>query len=516
MLPRTKVSLGFMLAVIMVIISPPATAKDLNLTPPLPAVLDIGARAIISETDSQLTANYKELILITGEPVLAAGTVEIRKGKPRNNQMNTTYSYDLENKQHGLKLNRRLTVVTTWEQRGKELTAKNEVSRFTETVRTESRQYKLDSKRSLLNFSTVTMAEPAVSYFAGNLEGCKVYTVGRNEGQVVVDITGDSTGYDQPWGQVEIQNSYGTIRSELVDAEGTVISWDGTFNSQVSHSTKVDLQYVANEPVQISFPGGYLQTETSEGVIRVNYDLPRPDEEGVPLGSRRQQKQETINLTGTPKTQRLSVPQFSDIQGRWSEQDAILLGSLGAWKGESKYFHPTASVDRREFALAMAKALRLKPQEATTSRTNFSRRNQELPSSPYRDLSVEDEDWPYLKVVTESGIMQGIAPGYFGPQGKVTRAQAVTAFIRALGFENLGPGTGYQTGFTDDGDIPSWARNNFAVGRQIGIVSGDGFGRARPGAYLTREEAATMLARLVAYLRSDILRDYRDRILLYH
>ena len=80
--------------------------------------------------------------------------------------------------------------------------------------------------------------------------------------------------------------------------------------------------------------------------------------------------------------------------------------------------------------------------------------------------------------------MEGVAPGYFGPQGKITRAQAVTAFIRALGFENLGPGSSYHTGFADDGDIPLWARNNFAVARQIGLISGDTFGRARPGAIL--------------------------------
>ena len=234
--------------------------------------------------------------------------------------MSTTYTYEVENKLHEVKLSRRLTVVTTWQIQGKEITAKNEVSRFTETIRVAGRQYKLDSKRSLLDFSNVTLHEPAVSYFAGNLEGRKVYTIGRNEGEVVVEITSSSTGYRQPWGRVEIQDGYGTIRCELINTETGTIKWNGTFNSQVSHSTKTDLQYVPNEPVQISFPGGFLKTETSEGILRISYDLPRLDEEGVPSGSRRQRGEQTINLTGTPKTERLPVPQYSDVRGRWSEK----------------------------------------------------------------------------------------------------------------------------------------------------------------------------------------------------
>jgi len=59
-----------------------ATAASITTTPPLPAVLDVGVQAIISETDSQITANYQEMVFITGEPILATGTVAIRKGKP--------------------------------------------------------------------------------------------------------------------------------------------------------------------------------------------------------------------------------------------------------------------------------------------------------------------------------------------------------------------------------------------------------------------------------------------------
>ena len=508
----------FVLAVLMLLPIPVTAAVAAAATPlpPQPAVWGVGVRE---------EQSYEEMVFLTGEPVVVSGTVTVREGRPRNNTMDTTYSYRLTNPEQQVKLDRQLTLTTTWEQQGKEITAKNEVSRIRETVSVGRQRFALDDKRSLLNASTVTLREPAVSYFAGNLEGRKVYTINRNEGEVVVETKSDSTGYQQPWGTVEIQDVYGSIDYDQTTTErgrnpagGTETTtkksaWSGTFTGQISHTTKVDLQYVSNEPTQISFEGGFLKTATKEGILRVSYDLPRLDDKGEPLGTRRNRGDKTINLTGTPQTERLPVPQYSDIRGRWSEEAAVLLGSLGAWGTENRYFYPTATVNRREFALALAQALQLKPVEP--SETKGSKRSTSLPDSPYRDISAQDADWPYLYVITERGIMEGIGPGYFGSQGKITRAQAVTAFIRALGFENLGPGSAYHTGFADDSDIPLWARNSFAVARQIGLISGDNFGRARPGAYLTREEAASMLARLTTYLRSEILRDYRDRIFLY-
>ena len=52
------------LVMILIILSPLATAASITTTPPLPAVLDVGVQAIISETDSQITANYQEMVLL--------------------------------------------------------------------------------------------------------------------------------------------------------------------------------------------------------------------------------------------------------------------------------------------------------------------------------------------------------------------------------------------------------------------------------------------------------------------
>lgn len=475
---------------------------------------------------------YQEVSFLTGEPVLLSGTVSVRAGRPRDGREETTYTYRLENREAGVQLDRQLTLATTWQEDGNQVTARTEIARIRETVSVGRTRYTLDPDSSVWSSSSVTVQEPAVAYFAGNLEGRRVYTINRGEGQVVVEVSGDITGYEHEWGQVEIQTLYGriaqdrtwTTQEDDTDDQGRRVrrivthqsKWDGTFTCQVSHTTKFDLTYVQNEPTQISFSGGYLETETQEGILRVSYDLPRLDANGEVSGSRRNQGEETFNLTGTPSTRRLPVPKFSDVRGRWSEGDITLMGSLEAWSWQQEYFHPIVPVTRREFALALARALRLEPENPPDQKSQpGGQQPLSPPLSPYRDLPVTDPEWPWLKLVSERGIMQGVAPGYFGTKSNITRAQAVTAFVRALGFEQLGPGPAYTTGFADDRDIPLWAKNSFAVAREIGLVSGDTYGRARPNAYLTREEAATLLARLVRYLQHDILRDYRDRIFLF-
>ncbi len=77
-----KINTMLCLVMILIILSPLATAASITTTPPLPAVLDVGVQAIISETDSQITANYQEMVFITGEPILATGTVLLGKASP--------------------------------------------------------------------------------------------------------------------------------------------------------------------------------------------------------------------------------------------------------------------------------------------------------------------------------------------------------------------------------------------------------------------------------------------------
>ncbi|MGB4375798.1 MAG: hypothetical protein WBK01_00430, partial [bacterium] len=78
--------------------------------------------------------SYQEVIFITGRPVVLTGTLDIREGRPRGDRVDNRYTFKLENKQEGIRLNRTLTLTTNWRQEGRQILRETTVSRFRETV----------------------------------------------------------------------------------------------------------------------------------------------------------------------------------------------------------------------------------------------------------------------------------------------------------------------------------------------------------------------------------------------
>ena len=88
---------------------------------------------------------------------------------------------------------------------------------------------------------------------------------------------------------------------------------------------------------------------------------------------------------------------------------------------------------------------------------------------------------------------------FFHPEQAVSRAQFLTMAMAATGTEPMEGVT--LTGFSDDGDIPAWAKGNVSAALRAGVVHG---GRDSTGApvfeaerTITRAEAAVMLDRLL-------------------
>ncbi|MCL6546071.1 MAG: S-layer homology domain-containing protein, partial [Bryobacteraceae bacterium] len=89
----------------------------------------------------------------------------------------------------------------------------------------------------------------------------------------------------------------------------------------------------------------------------------------------------------------------------------------------------------------------------------------------------------------------------------------VTILIRALGFATKAPNPGYYTDFSDDDDIPSWAKDSIYVAREINLIQGDNYNRINPDEKLTRAEASAMLVRFLEFLQKDLQKDYRDSLI---
>jgi hypothetical protein len=84
--------------------------------------------------------------------------------------------------------------------------------------------------------------------------------------------------------------------------------------------------------------------------------------------------------------------------------------------------------------------------------------------------------------------------GTFRSTAKITRLELAVMIARAFG---EGLATLDSTGFTDDKDIPAWAKRAILAVREAGIVAGIGNNVFAPGAPATRAEAIAMIMNLL-------------------
>ena len=454
---------------------------------------------------------YKEVVFVTGEPIILEGTLDISV-RERSNQVTERYTYKLENAEKKAKMSRTVTVTKDLKVNGDQTTASASIGSFRETLDIAGVKYEANDKSYQWSKADVYQNKPGVTYFAGNWDGRKTYTINRTQGKVMVETRGNAVGYEHYWGTTETQSiSYYVDfeRKVRVGQEDETIRWKGTASVDAVHNRTRDYSYEANQPTQISFRGGYLLTEQQENVLKVNYDLPRLDEEGR-VRSQRNMGTTSFSIDTNPINQRLSIPNMRDIAGHWAERDILLLTSMEALTANSAYFGPSLPMNRGDFARAIATVMGLK-KEDPAARTRPTKVVEE--PQIFTDVTKEDPNKQYIASVYEKGIMHGVGKDRFSPNQALTRAQAVTVMINTLGFENLAPIQQYSTGFRDDGQIPLWAKDAVYMAKELGLVHGTDLGYFQPNKVLTKAEAAAMMTNFIRYLQQDLRYDYRERIL---
>ena len=180
------------------------------------------------------TFEYKEVVFITGEPIVFEGTVTITKNlrQDRNtgeNVMTTNYTYRLSNAEYSATLNRALSHSTTLSEKEKgqtiEETRLNDG--YSEIIRIGNEMYRLENYD--YTKTNIKHSKPAVDYYAGNMWGRKTYRLGNGAGgrTVTVDISGEFYGYNQYWGTAETQILDYVIQSQSTTGDYTD-KWGGT------------------------------------------------------------------------------------------------------------------------------------------------------------------------------------------------------------------------------------------------------------------------------------------------
>ncbi|KAB2953788.1 S-layer homology domain-containing protein [Heliorestis acidaminivorans] len=502
--------------------------------------------------------DYEEFIYITGQPILMKGKVTVNISAGRGDSTTTRFTYTLTDVTGQNKLSRSATYVE--ESRTREDSAQSvhysQLDRITETITIDGVRYQLVDGQ--LSKAVTKDKHPVVNYYGGNWEGRKIYTVNRDVGRLTVEISGHTVGYDHNWGRSETQRMTQILQYTPVNVPQNAqngplaTAWDGQIDYAINLSTDRHVSYHGNDPVNISFSGGYLISEQGSSTALARYNLPWVSGQGADrqiTNEYRNRNEQQLSLQTVPKLHRLYVPNYADIRGHWSESYVNRLAGIKAWNGYDGYFGPTQPITRLDFARAFVQALgvvspegpsgmiaytagypnlpapgeKAKPQNATrpSARAPYDgatgtprQRNAAIANnpSPFADVTPAMEGFDEVRLAHAQNIMAGVSYTRFDPYGLMTREQAATLIVRGLGLANLAPSGYTPSFFYDDHQISNWARDSIYVAQELGILTGDSYGNFRPQEPLTRAEAAAVLVQAIEFLQYDLKQDYRDRL----
>ncbi len=172
---------------------------------------------------------------------------------------------------------------------------------------------------------------------------------------------------------------------------------------------------------------------------------------------------------------------FADVPADyWASGSISAMLAAGVMDGVGGgAFAPDLTVTRAEFAKMVAVGLSLPPA-----------------ASPPSFADVPAGEWyaPYVAAAAQAGVMTGVTATAFDPNAPVTREQLAVLLMRALKLQPTG-----GLGFTDASQIDAWAVSGVLAAVATGYMNGYPNGSFQPLAGVTRAQAATVLARVIAH-----------------
>ena len=185
--------------------------------------------------------------------------------------------------------------------------------------------------------------------------------------------------------------------------------------------------------------------------------------------------------------------QFNDVgRNAWYNNAVQFVWLRGIMAGTTNTtFNPQGRLTRAEVT-------------ALLFRLNAGRRaNAQDPTN--NNFTDVNNEWfaPYVTWANRNGIVTG-SDGRFNPNGQITRQEFATMVYRfAMNMTDLSDNnrqSAQWNGFTDRGNIASWATTALRWMNYHGIVTGSTNTTINPTGTATRAEAATMMMRLVGVL----------------
>ena len=121
-----------------------------------------------------------------------------------------------------------------------------------------------------------------------------------------------------------------------------------------------------------------------------------------------------------------------------------------------------------------------------------------LKSVPFTDVSQDSEDYPAVLWGYESGVIKGVSGTSFDPSGTITRESACAMLVRFARADGITLATVADAEqFVDSLNVSQYARSAVTACQMSGLVNGYNNGYFRPKGFISRQECAAVLCRLL-------------------
>ncbi|MCY9661742.1 S-layer homology domain-containing protein [Paenibacillus chondroitinus] len=176
---------------------------------------------------------------------------------------------------------------------------------------------------------------------------------------------------------------------------------------------------------------------------------------------------------------------FADVpQSHWAADVIQALASKLIISGTSEQnFEPESKVTRAQFTALMARALKLKMTNSTTS---------------FQD--VQSSDWfaPEVAAAVQAGIVNGRETDKFEPNALVSREEMTAILMRSYSLLHGKTDPAAASSFSDEAAIGEWALADVKAAAALDLIQGRSEGQFEPQGFATRAEAAQVLYRLLS------------------
>ncbi|UQZ36996.1 hypothetical protein C2I18_27760 [Paenibacillus sp. PK3_47] len=177
---------------------------------------------------------------------------------------------------------------------------------------------------------------------------------------------------------------------------------------------------------------------------------------------------------------------FTDISNSFAKDAIHELVEKGILNGNGDgTFNPAGKITRQDFAIVLAKALKLDVDSAPATAT-FS----DVPTTSYA--------YKYVEAAAKAELIKGMGNGNFGYGGTLSRQDMAVLFVRALGQTEADiAGKGASLSFRDTVGIADYAKDAVGYAVELGLMNGTGSNSFNPTGTATREQVAVLAGRFL-------------------